>query len=109
MSNSVIAQFDITTTDLEGAQTFYGKVFGWQFKPLGASDQVVEMLADGTPIGHLRVSGGKISPFNGVVYIKVEDIEAACERVREAGGTIDPGFPFDLPGGRGAIAKLTDP
>ena len=61
------------------------------------------------PIGTLRVADGKISEFNGVVYVQVADIRASCKKAAELGGTIPPGFPFDLPGGRGAVAVVADP
>jgi len=43
------------------------------------------------------------------VYVQVNDLPAACKKAKDLGATIVPGFPFDLPGGTGAIALLTDP
>ena len=51
-------------------------------------------------------SEGKISPFNGVVYVQVNDVEASCQKVKELEATIVPGFPFNLPDGVGAIALV---
>ena len=104
-----VAWFDLTTTDLARSKTFYGGLFDWQFAPVAGSDQAAEILAKGGSIGTIRVAEGKVSPFNGVVYIQVSDIGAACARVKELGGTVVPGFPFDLPDGGGAVALLTDP
>jgi predicted enzyme related to lactoylglutathione lyase len=61
------------------------------------------------PVGTLRTAEGKISPFNGVVYVQVPDILASCRKAKELGGTIPSGFPFDLPGGIGAVALVVDP
>jgi uncharacterized protein len=104
-----IAWFDITTTNLPRSKDFYGKLFDWQFTPVQGTDQAAEIVAGGTPIGTLRVAEGKITPFNGVVYVQVTDLQASCKKAKELGGTIPPGFPFNLPDGIGAIAVVVDP
>lgn len=104
-----IAWFDITTTDLSKSKEFYGKLFDWQFNPVKGSDQAAEIVAGGTAIGTIRVADGKISPFNGLVYVQVTDIQANCKKVSQLGGTVVPGFPFNLPDGTGAIAVVVDP
>lgn len=104
-----IAWFDITTTDLKKSKEFYGKLFDWTFAPVQGSDLAAEIVSRGTAIGTIRVGEGKISPFNGVVYVQVDDLEASCKKSKELGGTIPPGFPFDLPDGIGAIALVSDP
>jgi predicted enzyme related to lactoylglutathione lyase len=104
-----IAWFDITTTDLAKSKEFYGKLFDWQLTAIQGTDQAAEIVAGGTPIGTLRVAEGKITPFNGVVYVQVTDLPASCQKAKELGGTIPPGFPFNLPDGIGAIALVVDP
>ena len=61
------------------------------------------------PIGTLRVAEGKISGFNGVVYVQVPDIELSCKKATELGATVVPGFPFDLSNDKGSIGLFTDP
>lgn len=104
-----IAWFDITTTNLPRSKDFYGKLFDWQFTPVQGTDQAAEIVAGGTSIGTLRVAEGKITAFNGVVYVQVTDIQASCKKAKELGGTIPEGFPFNLPDGIGAIAVVVDP
>jgi predicted enzyme related to lactoylglutathione lyase len=104
-----IAWFDISTTNLDEAKNFYGKLFGWTFEALKGTDKAVEIVADGTSIGTLRVANGKISDANGVVYVQVADITISCVLAKELGGKIVLGFPFNLSDGRGAIALLLDP
>ena len=104
-----VAWFDITTTNLPQSKEFYGKLFDWQFTPLAGTDLAVEIVAGGTPIGTLRVADGKIGSFNGVVYVQVTDIQASCKMATQIGGTIPPGFPFNLSDGAGAIAVVVDP
>ena len=104
-----IGWFDITTSNLAQSKEFYGKLFEWQFTPIDGTNQAVEIVAGNTPIGTLRVAEGQISGYNGVVYVQVADIQASCKKSKELGGTIVPGFPFDLPDGRGAVGLVLDP
>jgi len=104
-----IAWFDITTSNLPQSKEFYGRLFDWNFTPVHGTDQAVEIVARGVAIGTLRVADGKISPFNGVIYVQVTDIQASCKKSKELGGTVAPGFPFNLPDGIGAIALVLDP
>jgi len=104
-----IAWFDIATTDLAKAKEFYGKLFDWQFAAVQGSDQAAEIVAGGTSIGTIRVADGAISVFNGVVYVQVADIQASCKKAKDLGGTVPPGFPFNLPDGTGSIALVADP
>ena len=104
-----VAWFDITTTDLPKSKEFYAKLFGWTYIPVQGTDQAVEVVAGGSSIGTIRVAEGSISASNGVVYVQVKDIEAACRKAKELGATIVPGFPFNLSNGTGAIGLFTDP
>jgi predicted enzyme related to lactoylglutathione lyase len=104
-----IAWFDITATNLEQSKEFYGKLFDWQFNPVQGTDQAAEIVAQGTAIGTLRVADGKIGTFNGVVYVQVTDIQASCKKAKQLGGTVVPGFPFNLPDATGAIGLVVDP
>jgi predicted enzyme related to lactoylglutathione lyase len=104
-----IAWFDLSTTDLARSRDFYAQLVGWTFNPVPGTDQALEIVAGGTGIGTLRVADGAISVFNGVVYVQVADLEASCRRATALGGTVAPGFPFNLPGGVGAIALIVDP
>jgi len=104
-----IAWFDITTTNIAQSKEFYGKLFDWQFTPLAGTELATEIVAGGIPIGTLRLAEGKISPFDGVVYVQVTDIQASCKKATQLGGTVPPGFPFNLNAGVGAIAIVVDP
>jgi predicted enzyme related to lactoylglutathione lyase len=104
-----IAWFDITTTDLAKSKDFYGKLFDWQFNAVAGSDQAAEIAVRGTGIGTLRVADGKISGFNGVVYVQVTDIVASSKKAKDLGAMVVPGFPFNLPDGTGAISLVVDP
>jgi predicted enzyme related to lactoylglutathione lyase len=104
-----IAWFDITTSRLPQSQEFYGRLFGWKFRAVKGTDLAVEVVAGGTAIGTLRVAEGEISVFNGLVYVQVTDMQGSCAKAKELGGTVAPGFPFNLPDGGGAVGLVIDP
>jgi predicted enzyme related to lactoylglutathione lyase len=104
-----VAWFDITTTNMAKSKEFYGKLLDWQFNAVPGTDLAAEIVSRGTEIGTLRVAEGAISPFDGVVYVQVDDIVASCKKAKDLGGTVVPGFPFDLPDGAGAIGLVVDP
>jgi predicted enzyme related to lactoylglutathione lyase len=104
-----VAWFDITTSNIAQSKAFYEGLFGWQFTSLKGTDRALEIVAGDRSIGTLRVADGKISPFDGLVYIQVSDLPASCAKAKELGGMIPPGFPFDLPDGKGAVAVVADP
>src|SRR5581483_7750958 len=103
-----VAWFDISTKNMTQAKEFYGKLFGWTFTSLG-TEYAAEINQDGKGIGTLRAAEGKISQYNGVVYIQVTGMEAMCEKAKKLGATVVEGFPFDLSEGRGAVGLIVDP
>ncbi len=110
VGNGRVAWFDITTTNMAKSREFYGKLFDWKFNGLeGMEDIAAEIVAADVSIGTLRRAEGSISPYDGVVYIQVTDIEESCKKATELGAKMVPGFPFDLDDERGAIGLFTDP
>ena len=104
-----VAWFDITTTDLAKSKAFYGQLFDWTFTPVHGTDMALEIVSGGSAIGTIRVAEGQIGAFNGVVYVQVPDIQASCDKAKVLGGTLVPGFPFDLPDRAGAVGLVSDP
>jgi predicted enzyme related to lactoylglutathione lyase len=104
-----VAWFDITTNNLARSKEFYGRLFDWTFLPIDGTDLAVTIASRGTSIGSIRVAEGAIGGFNGVVYVQVPDIQAACAKAKELGATIEAGFPFNLSTRIGAIAVFRDP
>lgn len=104
-----VAWFDITTTDMAKSREFYGKLFDWKFTAVAGTDLAAEIVSGDLAIGTLRRAEGKISSFNGVVYVQVPDIQESCKKAKDLGATVVPGFPFDLSDGRGSIGLFTDP
>ena len=104
--NGTYCWSELVTTDLEGAKTFYGAVFGWG---PGGVPEYTEWQVGGRSVG-----GGMLKPpempaevpNHWAVYFAVDDTDATVARVVELGGsTIMP--PMDIEPGRFAV--LADP
>ncbi len=89
---------DVTTTDLERTNAFYGELFGWQAEDLGADAGGYTMytlngkyVAAGSP----PPPGGEASPPHWTTYLASDDADATAAKVQAAGGTV---FlePFDV-------------
>jgi uncharacterized protein len=79
-----LAFFELGVEDPEKGRAFYEGLFGWRFEP-GPSG---EGFSIGTPNLRGGIHGGDrgASPY---VFFAVEDIDAAVERVRELGGSVE--------------------
>ena len=85
--------------DAERGAAFYSRVLGWAFAPPGPGGA---RRVEGTSLDH-GLAGGR-GPTLFVCYA-VDDVEAAIERVRAAGGRADE--PTEEPYGR--VAMCADP
>ena len=91
--NGELTFFEIGVPDASRAQTFYARLFGWEFPPTGDGDQVW-VKTPGIKAGlHGQDSEPRIA-----TYFSVDDIEAAVQTVRALGGSAEdlrpeePGF-----------------
>lgn len=107
-----VVHFELPYEDNKRAADFYSKAFGWQSQLLGPEmgDYVVATTTD-TDANHMVLKPGTI---NGGMFkrtkpdqypsivIQVDDIRAAMEQIKTAGGTVlggqTPGEPDDIPG-----------
>jgi uncharacterized protein len=109
----------LATTDLEAAEKFYSEVFGWKLAgppPEGQpeSGEYFMWQVDGQRweegiAGGMRMEAGQFPPGvppHWMVYLAVEDAEAAVETTKKAGGQILV-EPTDIPVGR--LAVMVDP
>lgn len=105
MGNPVM-RFEIGCKDRPAIRKFYETSFGWTIEDgdiSGEADTGAGVGVNGalTALGH--------EPHQYVmVYVTVEDIEAAADRVKENGGTVTIG-PLEIPGGKGSFAWFKDP
>jgi len=83
-----IAHFEIPAKDVEQLSKFYTEVFGWNFNkvPMGDFDYwLISTGPEGKSVGGgmYKKMGAQDGPRN---YIEVDDIDAAMETFKKAGG-----------------------
>ncbi|MFD0025604.1 VOC family protein [Streptomyces sp. NPDC058382] len=89
---NTVAWFEIGTDKPAEAERFYGEVFGWTVAhdSTKSTDQAYRIVTtgdgEGLP-GGLFATGGKL-PNYAVFTVLVEDVEATCRQVEEAGGRV---------------------
>lgn len=88
MSNPIV-HFEIPADDVQRAKKFYEDAFGWKISdPWNMNYFLVETRAE----GEVGINGGLMprqnpgQPFMN--YINVADIDEACKKVENAGGTV---------------------
>jgi uncharacterized protein len=100
---------DLMTPDLDKALAFYGPLFGWEFSTGPAETGYYTMCRKGgrnaAGLGQLPQSAS--FPPAWALYFATEDVDAACERVRQQGGQVGMG-PMDVME-QGRMAICADP
>ena len=81
-----ITFFELGVDDVEQARTFYGSLFGWSFEPGPSGDSGGLMISGAGVLGGIHGGDHAASPY---IFFAVDDIDAALERVRELGGTVE--------------------
>jgi uncharacterized protein len=76
--------FELGVEDAEKGRAFYEGLFGWRFEP-GPSGQGFVIHAPNVG-GGMHGGDAGASPY---LFFAVDDIEAAAERVRGLGGSVD--------------------
>ena len=103
---------ELATTDADGAQRFYGEVFGWTATDLGPDFGGYRIFnragdADGNGIaGFMTVPEASIPP-HWQPYVAVDDVDATVAKATELGGSAIM-EPMDVPT-IGRIAVIRDP
>ncbi|WP_433544403.1 VOC family protein (plasmid) [Streptomyces sp. CA-294286] len=94
----------LLTHDLAAAQSFYGAVFGWTFRPLSLGEDFRVALHEGRPVAGIGALASTLGvPVAWTPYFAVEDADATAARIRERCATVAVG-PLRFPTGRAALA-----
>ncbi|MCK2212434.1 VOC family protein [Actinomadura sp. ATCC 31491] len=103
MANPIV-HWEIAGPDHEGLRTFYEELFGWKSEAVDENYALVQP-EEGPGGGIMRTSGG-MPPYI-TVYVQVDDLKRALERVRELGG--EPRVPPTKIGDSMEFALFADP
>jgi len=106
-----VSWFEIGTDDPAAAERFYGDVFGWTVAAdaTASTDPAYRIFTTGHGEGlrgGLFATEGK-TPNYAVFAVLVEDVEATCRRVEDAGGKVQVAPQVNEAGV--AFAHLLDP
>jgi uncharacterized protein len=93
-----LAFVEFGVEDVDKAQVFYSGVFGWKFEP-GPSGQGYVISLPNVGAG-IHGSDPGAAPY---LFFRVDDIDAAAEKVQELGGSIDD---VDVEGDEESIARF---
>jgi predicted enzyme related to lactoylglutathione lyase len=102
---------ELATDDVDGARRFHRELLGWTWHPEGPPGGACTYWLASR--GEVRVGGVSAKPPGSSIptawssWVLVEDVTAAAERCREAGGQVRYG-PDEIPG-VGRFAVLADP
>ena len=108
VAEGVFVWDELGTTDVEGAEKFYGEVFGWTTKDMGPDFGGYKIFQVGeTGIGGVMALQDPTWPATWIPYVGVEDADATVAKALELGAsTIVEGM--DVPT-IGRIAVIKDP
>lgn len=100
-----VAHFAIEANDVERALAFYRTVFSWDFEPWGPPE--FYLIHGAGLAGALQKSEARAGATRRgfECSIAVDDLTAACRRIEEAGGTVDPAATIPTVG---RLAKFRD-
>ncbi|EOD69048.1 VOC family protein [Amycolatopsis vancoresmycina] len=81
-----VAWFEIGSPDPAAAERFYGEVFGWSVAQdeTASTDSAYRVINTGGSRGGLATGTENYAVFT----VLVEDVDATCRRVEEAGGQV---------------------
>lgn len=106
MVHGAWCHIEIPTANADGAQKFYGGVFGWKFQPIPEMKYVLYNSGEG------EIGGGLFDPPAGTPrhitnYINVKSLEESAKKVAEFGGRVITDT-MDVPG-HGSFRMVSDP
>jgi uncharacterized protein len=103
---------ELGTTDQDAAKRFYEALFGWSShdSSVGAGETYTIVKRHGRDVGGLyglrADDRSRGVPAHWLVYLAVDDVDAAAPKVTELGGRVSGG-PFDV-GTSGRMAAASD-
>lgn len=85
--------FDLASPDLGQQKAFYGKLFGWSFRPVaGTGDDYFIVQNDGRAIAGMfsyQPADGSRDASNWIALMSVDDPDEAARKVKAGGGKVN--------------------
>src|SRR4029077_18238128 len=91
--SAVFAWYELLTTDVSAAQSFYGKVVGWDVQDTSTSEFASRLFSvGGTPVAglmELPLDGRKKGATpRWMGYVAVEDVDGVVDQLQRLGGMV---------------------
>jgi len=102
--------FELTTSDVDAAKSFYAKLFGWDTEDMSMGDMNYTVVKVGNEgLGGITAVPPQAegTPPHWGVYVTVDDVDARAAKAEELGGKILVP-PTDIPT-VGRLSLLQDP
>jgi uncharacterized protein len=111
MGQGVFVWDELGASDAGGAESFYGSVFGWTTKDMGADFGGYKIFGrdadDETGVGGLMANPDSSMPTSWHPYVAVDDVDATLAKTKDLGGSVVLEA-MDVPT-VGRIAMIQDP
>ena len=112
MDTPAFVWHELGTTSVQKSSDFFSGLLGWTVReqPMGPDFTYYIWQADGKDIGGMYQVGGpgmEQVPPHWMLYVPVDDVDAAAVRTTELGGTVVK-EPMDIPN-TGRFAIIQDP
>lgn len=105
MANPFV-HFELSTTNVEAAKTFYKKIFDWKFNHIKEMDYTMIDLGSKETGGGVQKLQMPDQPVGWLSYVQVASVKKTLEKATAAGATIM--VPFTAVG-KGALGVFVDP
>lgn len=111
MKHGAFGWFELMTTDVEGAKSFYKRLFNWDYEdmPMAQGGNYTVAKMDGTAVAGIMAQPDECKGMKPCwdIYITVDDVDATVAAVTHSGGKVlRPAF--DIPE-VGRFCVLQDP
>jgi uncharacterized protein len=109
--SAVFAWYELLTTDVSAAQSFYGRVVGWDVQDASTSEFAYRLFSvGGTPVAglmELPLDGRKKGATpRWVGYVAVEDVDGVVDQLERLGGKV---YVRPTDSNIGRLAVVADP
>jgi uncharacterized protein len=82
--------FELRTTDVKAAETFYTRLFGWTTEPWAGEEHYTLIKVEGQEVGGIVAAGSEEAPAKGRwgIYVTVLDVDETASKAKQLGGKV---------------------
>ncbi|HBA88060.1 MAG TPA: VOC family protein [Geobacter sp.] len=89
MQQGAFSWFELTTTDVPAAQSFYTRLFGWTTERWNGEGDYTLVKVEGKEVAGMAPQRSEHpKPFGWGVYVTVTDVDLTAAKAEELGGKV---------------------